>query len=376
MYPKLSAESCYLMSELVYPYPEGPAPGELVEVASNVYWLRMPLPMSLNHINLYLIRDDDGWTVIDTGIRGPETRDIWLEIFSDKLDNLPVKQIICTHMHPDHTGQAGFLHQYWQAPLLMSYSEYYQARVMVSQMQGGDHWQMSEHYLRNGIEESFMEEMRDARSNFTPQPEDHPMPASFVRLVDEQKLTLGGTEWQVITGTGHSPEHVCLFSEERRILISGDQVLPIITSNVSVHPTEPQANPMQGWLGSHEKLKRLLPKDPLVLPAHNLPFYGLHERLDQLISHHEERMLIIEKACQSPQKGVDLLPLLFDRELEGMTRLMALGECVAHIHCLMSRDRISQTFNGTHYIYDSIADDLATRLPKEPLEPEHGPSMV
>lgn len=365
-----------LMTELEYPYQEGPAEGELREVANNVYWLRMPLPMSLNHINLYIIRDPDGWIVIDTGIRGQETRDIWLKIFERYLDNLPVKQIICTHMHPDHTGQAGFLHQHWQAPLLMSYSEYYQARVMVSQMQGNDHWQMSEHYLRNGIEESFLNEMRDARSNFTPQPEDHPIPASFVRLEDEQELEMGGTTWRVVTGTGHSPEHVCLYSAGIRVLISGDQVLPIITSNVSVHPTEPQANPMQGWLNSHEKLKKLLPSDLLVLPAHNLPFYGLHERLDQLIEHHEERMLIIEQACQSPQKGADLLPLLFNRQLEGMTKLMALGECVAHIHCLISRDRISQTFDGKHYIYRSTATDLSERLPAQAIEKESEPNLV
>ena len=365
------------MSELTYPYSEAPASGKLLEVASNVFWLRMPLPMSLNHINLYLIKDKDGWTAIDTGIRGEETREIWLEIFDNQLENLPIKQIICTHMHPDHTGQAGFLHQHWRAPLMMSYSEYYQARVMVSQMQsGGDHWQSSEHYARNGIEQSFLDEMREVRSNFTPQPEDHPLPASFIRLEDEQTLELGGTSWQVITGTGHSPEHVCLYSEEHRVLISGDQVLPVITSNVSVHPTEPLANPMQGWLASHNKLKSLLPNDLLVLPAHNLPFYGLHERLDQLIAHHEERMLIIEQACQAPKKGVDLLPLLFDRELEGMTRLMALGEAVAHVHCLMSRGRIAQSFNGEHYIYDSIADDLASRLPEQPIPLEHGPNVV
>ncbi len=348
----------------------------MIEVAQNVYWLQMPLPMSLNHINLYMIKDDDGWTVVDTGIRGQETRDIWLKIFKEKLFNLPVKQIICTHMHPDHTGQAGFIHQYWQAPLLMSYGEYYQARVMVSSMEGGNTWQMSEHYVRNGIEESFLEEIRNTRSNFAPQPEDHPIPGSFVRLVDEEELTMRGTVWQVVTGTGDSPEHVCLYSPEHRVLVSGDQVLPIITSNVSVHPTEPQANPMKGWLASHEKLKQVLPEDLLVLPAHNLPFYGLHDRLDQLIAHHEDRMVIIEQACQTPQKGVDLLPLLFDRELEGVTKLMALGECVAHIHCLMGRNRISQAFDGTHYIYNSIADDLDGRLPETPIEKEHGPSLV
>lgn len=362
---------------LTYPFDRGPEPGELIEVANQVFWLRMPLPMSLNHINLYLIRDDDGWTVIDTGIRGPETRDLWLEIFNQQLGGLPIKQIICTHMHPDHTGQAGFIHQHFKAPLLMSYAEYYQAKVMMmGQMQGGNHWQSSEHFSRNGIAPEFLEEMGKARSNFSPEPEDHPFPTSFIRLTDGQILNLGGGEWKVVTGTGHSPEHVCLYSAKQRLLISGDQVLPIITSNVSVHPTEPFADPMTGWIGSHEKLLQTLPNDVLVLPAHNDPFYGLHERLAQLIEHHEERMLIIEQACQQPQKGVDLLPALFDRELEGVTKLMALGECIAHIHCLMARDRIRQTFDGTHYHYESIAEDLAERLPREPLTRDHEPSLV
>jgi glyoxylase-like metal-dependent hydrolase (beta-lactamase superfamily II) len=365
------------MTELVFPFDTGPKPAELREVANDVFWLQMPLPMSLNHINLYMIKDDDGWTVIDTGIRGQETRDLWLQIFDTQLDNLPVKQIICTHMHPDHTGQAGFIHQHFQAPLLMSYGEYYQARVMMSQIQGGaNHWQSSSHYERNGIAPEFLEEIARSRSDFAPEPEDHPFPAAFIRLTEGQALTLGGTDWQVITGTGHSPEHVCLYSQERRLLISGDQVLPIITSNVSVHPTEPMANPMSGWIASHEKLKRLLPNDVLVLPAHNLPFYGLHERLDELIEHHEERMLIIEQACQTPQKGVDLLPALFDRELTGTTKLMALGECVAHIHCLMARDRIKQSFDGRHYFYESIATDLAQRLPDEPLAKDEAPLQV
>lgn len=365
------------MSELVYPFESGPVSGDLIEVANNVFWLQMPLPMSLNHINLYMIRDDDGWTIIDTGIRGQETRDIWLEIFAKKLDNLPVKQIICTHMHPDHTGQAGFIHQHFEAPLLMSYGEYYQARVMMSQIQGGgNHWQSSAHYARNGIDPEFLEEMGKTRSNFAPEPEDHPFPGSFIRLMDEQTITLGGAEWRIVTGTGHSPEHVCLYCPQRRVLISGDQVLPIITSNVSVHPTEPHANPMSGWLASHEKLKNLLPNDILVLPAHNLPFYGLHERLDELTEHHEERMLIIEEACQQPQKGVDLLPALFNRELEGVTKLMALGECVAHIHCLMSRHRIEQTFDGSHYWYKSIDPDLHKRLPNHPLIKDEEPMMI
>ena len=365
------------MSELTYPYQAGPEAGHFTEVAEGVFWLQMPLPMSLNYINLYVIEDTDGWVIVDTGIRGDETRDLWLAIFDRYFSDKPVTKIICTHMHPDHTGQAGFLAAHWQAPLYMSYGEYYQARVMNMQMQGGDHWQMSEHFLRNGIDQSFLDELRDMRSSFSPQPEDHPLPASYIRLEDEQKLLIGNVEWQVVTGNGHSPEHVCLYCPSLRLLISGDQVLPIITSNVSVHPTEPQANPLKGWISSHEKLAARLPNDLLVLPAHNLPFYGLHERLEELTEHHEDRMLIIEEASLTPRKAIEFLPLMFNRVLEGPTKIMALGECIAHLHCLMDRQRIEQTFDGNHYWYKSIATDLSARArPGEHESLDDEPIMV
>lgn len=366
------------MTALRYPYETGPEPGKLIEVASGVFWLQMPLPMSLNHINLYVIEETDGWIIVDTGIRGDETRDLWLEIFGRYFSSKPVTKIICTHMHPDHTGQAGFIHHHWKAPLYMSYGEYYQARVINMHMQDGNHWQMSDHFLRNGIDQSFLDELRDMRSNFAPQPEDFPLPVSFIRLEDEETITLGDSDWTIVTGTGHSPEHVCLYSEEKKLLISGDQVLPVITSNVSVHPTEPKANPLKGWIESHDKLRDRLPNDLLVLPAHNLPFYGLHERLESLTEHHEDRMLIIEEACaERPRKGVELLPLLFNRVLEGPTKIMALGECIAHLHCLMDRNRLQQDFDGTHYWYKSIADDLDKRAkPGQHEQPDDEPILV
>ena len=366
-----------IKNELSYPYDTSPEPGYAIEIAPGVKWLQMPLPMSLNHINLYLIEEDDGWVIIDTGIRGEETRDLWLKIFDTALGGKPVSKILCTHMHPDHTGQAGFLFDHWQAPLYMSYSEYYQARVMAMQMKEGGSWQMAEYYLRNGIEQAFLDELREARSNFTPQSDDLPIPGSFVRLRDGDELQFGKYQWKVLVGTGHSPEHVCLYCKELRLLISGDQILPVITSNVSVHPTEPLANPLKGWLESHEQFKKVLPNDVLVLPAHNAPFYGAHERLQQLIDHHEDRMLIIEENCTTPTMAIDLLPLLFARKLEGHTKIMALGECIAHIHCLMDRNRIEQTLVDGQYFYKSIAPDLSSRAHPDSHEPpDDAPTLV
>lgn len=359
---------------LIYPHEVTPPYGSTTEVAPGVFWLQMPLPMSLNHINLYLIEDHDGFVIVDTGIRGEETREYWRQITSALPK--PIKRVICTHMHPDHTGQAGFLVNTHRVPLLMSQAEYYQARVMGTMMSmTGSSWHMEQYFQRSGIGTGFMEGMRKMRSSFTPQPEDHPLPAAFERLSEGDTLHIGDNTWEVITGNGHSPEHVCLYSQALRVLLSGDQILPIITSNVSVSPTEPEGNPMPGWLASHAKFKARLPDDILVLPAHNLPFYGVQARLQQLIDHHEDRMLILEENCVSAKTAVDLLPLLFKRELTGPSMFMGLGECVAHLHCLMTRNRVSRSVNPAGvYEYLSIDPTLPSRAkPDTHEEPEEPP---
>ena len=339
---------------LEYPFKEIPAPGKTIEVAPGVFWLRMPLPMSLDHINLYLLESETGWTVVDTGIRGQATKDLWLTIFEDCLGGKPVEQIICTHMHPDHTGQAGFISEHFRVPLLMSYGEYYQARMMHYSMQEKGSWHMSDFFLRGGISQALMDAMSEARSQFAPEADDLPMPKSYQRLRDGDQLRIGATTWEVIVGSGHSPEHVCLYSKTNRLLLSGDQILPIITSNVSVHPTEPEADPMTDWLTSHQKFKTLIPDTTLILPAHNNPFYGASERLDELTAHHEHRMQIVLDGCKTPTVAVDLLPALFDRKLENHTLFMALGEGIAHIHCLMTRGKIKRELDGAVYRYTTL----------------------
>jgi glyoxylase-like metal-dependent hydrolase (beta-lactamase superfamily II) len=362
---------------LQYPFLSSPEFGTTMEVASGVYWLRMPLPMSLNHINLYLIEGIKGWTIIDTGIRGEETRKHWETIFRENLGGKPVNQIICTHMHPDHTGQAGFLTEYWHAPLLMSYGEYFQTRVMNNMMREGGNWQMSEYFQRNGLTQDFLTQMAEMRSNFTPEPEDKPIPNSYIRLRDGDQIAIGNNTWDILVGSGHSPEHVCLYCENLNVVISGDQILPIITSNVSVSPTEPHGNPMIDWLESHERFKELLPDDVLVLPAHNEPFYGVQARLQELIDHHEDRMLILEESCVEPKVAVDLLPHLFKRKLEGPSMFMGLGECIAHLHCLMTRKRINRTLLNNLYYYQSIDPSLTERTtPGRHEEPDEEPLLT
>ena len=308
-------------NKLEYPYDDHPAPGTTVEIAPGVRWLTMPMPGSLSHINLYLLEDKDGWFVVDTGLALPDVSEWWREIFRAELGRKPIIGVICTHMHPDHIGQAAMICDEYRCAL--------------------------------------------------------DMPTGYERLVDGQILTIGQHDWRVVVGSGHSPEHVCLYCAALKIMISGDQILPIITSNVSVHPTEPNANPLKDWMESHDRFLAT-PADTLVLPAHNLPFYGVRERLRGLISHHDDRMLAIEEACVEPQMAKDLLPVLFARELDARQMMMALGEAIAHLHLLMHRNRIDRTLHEDgRYRFLSIDPDLTRRAhPGAHDAPSDGPVMV
>jgi glyoxylase-like metal-dependent hydrolase (beta-lactamase superfamily II) len=367
------------MSQLKFPWPDFPAAGTTREVAPGVHWLTMPMGGSLAHINLYLLDDGDGWYVVDTGLGNPETSKLWKQVFRERLAGKPVKGVFCTHMHPDHIGQAGMITEEFRCPLLMTRAEYYQARAFHGTGPGHhSSWQGRIFYERAGMPEDYLERMRQSfehrGSDGFSMP---PMPMGYKRLHDGDEFIIGGREWDVVVGGGHSPEHACLHSKSLGVMISGDQILPIITSNVSVHPTEPEANPLMDWMESHDKFLKT-PAETLVLPAHNLPFYGVRERLRQLINHHEDRMLAIEEACVKPQVARDLLPVLFKRRLDPRQMMMALGEAIAHLHLLMHRNRIERTLgeDGRFY-FSSIDPDLHRRaLPDRHEQPDDSPMWV
>ena len=368
--------------ELNYPYDKHPAPGETLEVADGVRWLTMPMGGSLNHINLYLLEDQGGWYVVDTGLGTRQTADLWDEIFTNELGGRPVKGVICTHMHPDHIGQAGNITERFRCPLYMTRSEYYQARAYSSGggFGSGSHssWQGAVFYERYGMPRDYLEQLAVMWSRRSSEGMSMPeMPMGYHRLQDGDVLSIGHHDWRVVVGAGHSPEHACLHCKALGIMISGDQILPVITSNVSVHPTEPEANPLQVWMESHDKFLDT-PADTFVLPAHNLPFHGVRERLRQLIGHHEDRLLAIEESCTEPQVAKDLLPVLFARELDPRQTMMALGEAIAHCHLLMHRNRLERTLHEDgRYRFLSIDPDLARRAhPDQHDAPDDGPMMV
>jgi len=360
-----------------YLFEDVPEAGQVREIVPGIVWLRMPLPMELDHINLYLLEDEDGWWVVDTGINIDPTRELWEGVFERDLDGKPIKAVISTHYHPDHTGMAGWLCERWNAPFYMTEREYFTGLAFSRTAREHFSWQSEQNLRRLGYAEEHIDKARDNHGGFGPVIT--PMPTSYRRLVDGGSLQINGNRWQVVVGNGHSPEHACLYCPSLNILISGDQVIPRITSNVSVSGAEPEGNPMRDWLNSLEHFLDTLPGDALVLPAHNAPFHGLHERLRFLIEHHEEHLLALEEACLAGEPtAMELLPTLFKRELTEHHVGLALGECVAHLNFLLHRGQLQRRVDEAgRYRYRSVDETLEMRLRKhKPGADENPPLQV
>ncbi|HEY8024816.1 MAG TPA: MBL fold metallo-hydrolase [Burkholderiaceae bacterium] len=330
-----------LEAQLDYPLGDTlPESGKLLQLAPGVFWLRMGLPFALNHINLWLLRDEldlgtglvQGWTVIDCGIADDASRTAWETVFASQLAGLPILRVIATHCHPDHIGLADWLCERWSVRLWMTAGEYAFARMMSASLPGADGTAMFPHFRKHGLADPEMLEKLQARKHYyaslVPS-----VPLAYTRLQDGQELRIGGNIWRIITGFGHSPEHASLYCAEEKLLISGDMLLPRISTNVSVFAIEPEANPVRLYLDSLGKFASLA-QDVLILPSHGKPFRGLATRIGQLETHHAERLLEVEHACITPQSAVDIVPLMFKRPLDAHQLSFAIGEALAHLHAL------------------------------------------
>ena len=323
-------------------YPWGrdqvPQSAEPEQVADGVWWARFPMPMSLDHINIWLLEDDAGWTVVDTCLDLPDSRAVWESLFSGFLKNKPIHRVICTHMHPDHVGLAGWLVERFNGELWISREEFLMCRALASDT-GREAPEVAIRFYRAaGYDEEQLDTYRKKFGNFGKAI--HALPDSIRRLVDGETIQINGRYWQIMVGSGHSPEHVCLYCPALKLLISGDQVLPKITSNVSVFPTEPLGDPLKEWLRSCARLREKLPDDLLVLPAHESPFFGLHVRLTQLIEAHERDLDQLYDHLDTPKRAVDCYPALFKRKIDAGMAGLATGEALAHLNCLLGRRRV------------------------------------
>ncbi len=307
----------------------------------------MPLPFALNHINLWLLEDNDetgeGWTIVDTGYGVDATHDLWREHFAATMRGLPVKKIVVTHYHPDHVGCAAWLTEATGAPLYMTTSEYLSAHAAAQDFAGFDRASSEALFVSHGLARArpdFAEAQKARTQSY--QRGVPTVPTQYRRLMEHDILKIGEREWRIITAFGHAPEHACLFSADGNILISGDQVLPRITTNVGVWGNQPEANPLQQFLSSMDKFQPL-PADMLILPSHDRVFTGLHARLDQLKSHHEQRLNELVAALDTPKTAAELLPVLFRRPLDHHQLVFAIGEAIAHLHYLWYAGRATRS---------------------------------
>jgi glyoxylase-like metal-dependent hydrolase (beta-lactamase superfamily II) len=321
---------------LTFPFAEPPAPGEVIEVAPGILWHRMPLPFALDHINLWVLKDGLAWTAVDTGIGREEVKDLWPQVAAKSFAEGGLPRLIVTHYHPDHVGLAGWLAQTWGPALWMTRGEYNQARLVRATVGPAEADRRARFYVSHGLDAARAEEIRNRGSHYLRHVT--PLPESIRRIRAGDDIEIDGSLWRVMIGTGHAPEHAMLYCGERGILIAGDQVLPKISTNVSVTPDEPLADPIQEFLGSLQPLKDL-PADTLVLPSHGLPFRGLRTRIEQLEAHHEARLEDTLKACAEPQTTTDILPVLFRRKLDAHTINFAMGEALAHLNRLVTEGR-------------------------------------
>lgn len=330
---------------LTYPWGETtPATGETIRIAPGVSWARIPMPGSLGHINSWLLDDDsdgrDGVAVVDTGICLTICSDEWKALYAGALKDVPITRVIGTHLHPDHIGLAGWIAKKRGVKLWMTRGEMLTARMIVSDVSETVPEEALAQSRAAGWDDAAIERQKgEGWGRFALMV--FPLPRSYVRIEDGDLLDMGAHQWRVVTGSGHSPEHACLWNEREGVLVSGDQVLPRISSNVSINITEPDADPLGEWLASIDKLLAVLPPDLIVCPAHGEPFKGLHVRLMALRDEHRMRLYnLAEAISKAPMRAVDSFPLLFNRPIGDHNQSLATGEALAHLKRLEVEGRV------------------------------------
>ncbi len=340
------ADVAYSHKGLTYPLGRrAPEVGEIITVADGVGWARLPVPGSLKHINVWVLDDGDGVALVDTGLDIPVSREAWEALFAGPLAGRSVTRIIVTHFHPDHIGLAGWLTERFGVPLWMTREEWLFARMLTSDVRDAPPEAAVTYWRGAGwTDERIEQEKAKGWGRFASVAS--PIPVSFVRIRDGDRLRIGAREWRVVVGSGHCPEHACLVDEAGGVMIAGDQVLPRITSNVSLSLSEPMADPLGDWLASIDTL-RALPAGLLVLPSHGEPFTGLHDRLEALKHGHLDRLDALHRhLAAEPRRAVDCFSVLFGRAIDDSILGLATGEAMAHLRWLEVQGRAKREVRG------------------------------
>lgn len=324
-----------------YPWETPPAEGEAIEVAKGVLWMRLPLPMALDHVNVYALDDGDSWTVIDTGFSSKKSRGIWQKIMAGPLAGKPVSRVIVTHHHPDHVGLAGWFQTEFGAKLWTTRTAWLFSRMLQLDEEAVPTQETLNFWRSAGMdEEIYLQRAKERPFNFSDMVD--PMPVGFHRIKQDDTIRIGGRNWDVHIGNGHAPEHATFWSKDDNLVISGDQILPSISSNIGVYATEPDADPVGDWMESCERLSQYAREDQLVLGGHKLPFTGLPTRMRQLIDNHHGALRRLEAHLDTPKTSGECFPPLFKRSIGPDVYGLALVEAIAHLNHLYHVGRVSR----------------------------------
>lgn len=337
--------------ELIIPFRNAPEPGDVIEVAPGVLWARFPMPFQLNHVNVYLIDDGNGWAVLDTGLGDETTRSVWEQLLAGPLRGRRLTRVIVSHFHPDHIGLAGWLAKRFDIPLITSQTTYLGC-LNVSLAPGAlEAKPYHEFYLRHGLDAHTAGLVLTRGHEYLKLVSE--LPLTFIRLAAGDTLDIGGRTFAIYTGDGHAPEQVMLYCAEEKLFLAADQVIAKISPNVSVWAVEPEGDPLGLYLRSLGALKSTLPPEAIVFPGHQFPFIGLHLRVDELIKLHGERCEAIFKACHHQTRSVaDLVPVVFHRPLDPHQMGFAFSEVLAHVNFMVRNRKLAwaEVKNGIQQI--------------------------
>lgn len=305
-----------------------PESGQIIDVATDIGWMRLPLPLHLNHVNIWILDDGDGWTLIDCGANTPDTRQLWESAIAGPLASKPVHRMVATHGHIDHVGFAGPLNDLLGNPeFRMTRVEWLSASLRAAERSEAESEAASRRFFRaHGFPQDEVDSVSQRAFSLDLL---RPLPP-FVRMIQGETLRMGGRDWEVMIAGGHAPEHASFYCRDSRILIVGDQILSPITPVIAVFPQEPDADPLGDYLASLPVF-RALPEDTLVLPSHGVPFTGLHARIDVLRQHHETRLVRTCEAAGAGATAYEVALAYFPKAMKDGRRRLAFAETLAHL---------------------------------------------
>jgi glyoxylase-like metal-dependent hydrolase (beta-lactamase superfamily II) len=326
-------------SRLDFPWKAPAAPGEVTEVAKGLLWARLPLPFRLDHVNIWLLEEEDGWTVIDTGCATPEIMEVWERLLEGPMRGKPIIRVVATHGHVDHMGLTGSLVERFNADFMGTFAEWAWARLSHTHDVPRSSDTHHSYLVRNGFDDEEADKLVRSRRRFIDL--SSPIPGWITEIRDGDKVRLGGMEWRVIVTRGHAFEHASFYNEENAILIAGDHVLPRISSVIAVYEMTPKGDPLGDYLDSFPQFDGIS-EGTLILPSHGLPYRGIHQRIAELRDHHRLRLDATAFFLSNPSTALELSRAMFPH-IEGPDNIgFALGETLAHVNYLVARNIVEE----------------------------------